>query len=187
MSRQGLGTVPSLVDPHERDQHPKRYRHLFRSTCSKHSPRMSRNDTVMSSMSPIAAYETATRVPVGLHAAQTSMLLKLGRLSGLVEGMSLAKRNEVARTKCRWNGTVPIDRRWPGSFNIHGGWLRNLADYDGREMPSFCILDWRVVRFMPSLAAAPAGPPMVQFVLCSALRICSRSAYSRVVVPESAV
>jgi hypothetical protein len=28
--------------------------------------------------------------------------------------------------------------------------------YEGREMPSFCILDWRVVRFMPSLAAAPA-------------------------------
>lgn len=26
---------------------------------------------------------------------------------------------------------------------------------DGLAIPNFCILDWRVVRFMPSLVAAP--------------------------------
>jgi len=29
-----------------------------------------------------------------------------------------------------------------------------------REMPSFFIMDWSVVRFMPRRAAAPAGPPI---------------------------
>jgi hypothetical protein len=32
-----------------------------------------------------------------------------------------------------------------------------------REMPSFFILDWSVVRFMPGRAAAPAGPPITPF------------------------
>lgn len=43
--------------------------------------------------------------------------------------------------------------------------------YLERVMPSFCILDWRVVRFMPSLAAAPAGPPMTQSQSRRAFRI----------------
>jgi hypothetical protein len=32
----------------------------------------------------------------------------------------------------------------------------------GRKIPSFCILQIRVVRFKPSLAAAPFGPPITQ-------------------------
>jgi hypothetical protein len=33
-------------------------------------------------------------------------------------------------------------------------WLNNRG-YEGREIPSFCIFDWRVVRFIPNVAAAP--------------------------------
>src|SRR6266511_179243 len=33
-----------------------------------------------------------------------------------------------------------------------------------REMPSLCILEMSVVRFSPSLAAAPLRPPMIQLV-----------------------
>ena len=47
-------------------------------------------------------------------------------------------------------------------------------------MPSLIIRDCRVVRFMPSLAAAPVGPPITQLVSLSARTMCSRSAFSRV-------
>jgi len=47
-------------------------------------------------------------------------------------------------------------------------------------MPSLRILDWRVVRFMPSLNAAPADPPMIQLVSPRARKMCSRSASSKV-------
>ena len=51
------------------------------------------------------------------------------------------------------------------------------------RMPSFCIRDCRVVRFRPSRAAAPCGPPTTQPVSSSARRMCSRSASSRVRAP----
>ena len=41
-------------------------------------------------------------------------------------------------------------------------------------MPSFCIFDCRVVRFIPSLVAAPEGPPMTQLAAFSARTMCSR-------------
>ena len=47
-------------------------------------------------------------------------------------------------------------------------------------MPSLRILDWRVVRFIPSLDAAPAGPPRIQWVSPRARKMCSRSASSKV-------
>ena len=34
------------------------------------------------------------------------------------------------------------------------------AQNDGRVIPSFRIFDWSVVRFRPSFAAAPSGPPI---------------------------
>src|SRR4029077_8260549 len=46
--------------------------------------------------------------------------------------------------------------------------------------PSFRIFDCRVVRFMPSLAAAPCGPAKTQLVASRALRMWSRSAARRV-------
>jgi hypothetical protein len=55
-----------------------------------------------------------------------------------------------------------------------------------REMPSFFILDWSVVRFMPRRAAAPVGPPIIQWASRSARRICSRSAASKVATPLGA-
>ena len=41
-------------------------------------------------------------------------------------------------------------------------------------MPSFCMRDWRVVRFSPSSAAAPWEPPMIPLLECSACTIASR-------------
>src|SRR6476469_8473419 len=60
------------------------------------------------------------------------------------------------------------------------GALQKHRRHCGRMLHSFCILDGSVVRFMPSLAAAPAAPPIVHFASRSALRICSRSAASSV-------
>ncbi len=51
-------------------------------------------------------------------------------------------------------------------------------------MPSFFILEWRVVRFIASLAAAPAGPLRVHFESRRTCRMCSRSASSRVLPTE---
>ena len=50
-----------------------------------------------------------------------------------------------------------------------------------REMriPSLCIRDCSVERFIPSRAAAPFGPAIVQFVCSSARRICWRAVLSR--------
>src|SRR6266404_6294647 len=51
---------------------------------------------------------------------------------------------------------------------------------EAREMPSFCILEFKVVRGSPSRAAAPLDPPTIQFVSASAWMMCSRSASFRV-------
>ena len=44
----------------------------------------------------------------------------------------------------------------------------------GLEMPSFFIFEVKVVRFSPSLAAAPSGPPMTQPVARSTCRMRTR-------------
>jgi hypothetical protein len=44
----------------------------------------------------------------------------------------------------------------------------------GREIPSFFILAIKVVRFSPSRAAAPLGPPIAQLTDCSVRRIRAR-------------
>src|SRR5262249_23163565 len=51
-------------------------------------------------------------------------------------------------------------------------------------MPSLIIRDCRVVRLMPSLAAAPVGPPMTQLVSLRTRTICSLSAFARVAKPS---
>src|SRR5215813_1921485 len=65
--------------------------------------------------------------------------------------------------------------------------VTDIDDHCGRAMPSFCILDCRVVRFMPSLAAAPEGPPMTQLVVLSTRTIWSRSAASNVDTDASSI
>src|SRR5687768_7280326 len=91
-------------------------------------------------------------------------------------------KKEVPKTTRRSDGTVPKGRHGFGTFMGLGE--GGLANYRWREIPSFCIFDWSVVRFIPSLAAAPTGPPMIHSDSRRALRICSRSACSSVVVPE---
>src|SRR5258708_38882243 len=51
----------------------------------------------------------------------------------------------------------------------------------GRKIPSFCILQIRVVRFNPSLAAAPFAPPITQPAASSVFKIRARSESLRVV------
>jgi len=53
----------------------------------------------------------------------------------------------------------------------------------GRKIPSFCILWISVVRFNPSLAAAPFGPPITQPTASSVCRIRARSESRSVVAP----
>ena len=50
----------------------------------------------------------------------------------------------------------------------------------GLVIPSRLINDCSVVRFIPSRAAAPRGPPSVQFVSPRTRRMCIRSTASRV-------
>src|SRR5262249_41825857 len=45
---------------------------------------------------------------------------------------------------------------------------------DGREIPSFFILESRVVRFSPKRLAAPRGPPMAHPAGCKACRMMAR-------------
>ena len=47
-----------------------------------------------------------------------------------------------------------------------------------RMMPSFCIRDWSVLRFIPSMAAAPLGPPTTQLEASSASMMWRLSASS---------
>jgi hypothetical protein len=44
-----------------------------------------------------------------------------------------------------------------------------------RTIPSFLILAFNVVRFIPSRIAAPCGPPMTQFDFIKTARMCARS------------
>src|SRR5260370_31923493 len=57
----------------------------------------------------------------------------------------------------------------------------------GRKILSFCILQIRVVRFKPSLAAAPLGPPITQPTASSVCRIRARSESLRVVAAGGVV
>ena len=55
----------------------------------------------------------------------------------------------------------------------------------GLAIPSLLINDCRVVRFIPSRAAAPRGPPSIQFVSPRMRTMCIRSTSSRVEAPSS--
>jgi hypothetical protein len=58
-------------------------------------------------------------------------------------------------------------------------------DLLGREIPSFCMRNCRVGRFIPSRAAAPFGPAKTQLVCARTDRICLLSISSRVATPFS--
>src|SRR6202453_2960419 len=54
-----------------------------------------------------------------------------------------------------------------------------------REIPSFRMRAYKVVRLIPKRAAAPFGPMITPRVCCSVLQMCSRFQSSRVTVsPE---
>src|SRR5712692_10248665 len=71
----------------------------------------------------------------------------------------------------------------------HEGGARGRTDAPyaapGLVIPSLPINDCSVVRFNPSRAAAPRGPPSTQFVSWRTRRTCVRSTPSRVAAPSS--
>src|SRR5678816_3440822 len=91
-----------------------------------------------------------------------------------------ARRNlVVCRTKC--------GRSDEGVYGGIGDVLESLkTDQFGRAIPSFLIRDCNVVRFIPSLMAAPFGPPTIHSASLKARMICSRSACSKVAMPSEA-
>src|ERR1700692_3426314 len=82
-------------------------------------------------------------------------------------------RNQIQPTYCNC-GTGAGSRR-AGSIRSRLLWRTGL------QILSFCILQISVVRFRPSLAAAPFGPPTTQAVDSSVCRITARSESLRVV------
>src|SRR5580692_3829012 len=96
----------------------------------------------------------------------------------------------IALGQCNLEGTTTDTQRPPW---FHAGTDRLLSgelayEFDrrarcsavSREIPSFCILAMRVVRFRPSLEAAPLFPPITQFVSRRVPMMWSLSASARV-------
>ena len=77
---------------------------------------------------------------------------------------------------------TPSTQRRHGALTHDGGTQFETirVAHLGRAIPSFCIFDCSVVRFSPNRAAAPAAPPITQFVCRSTDRMCSRSASASV-------
>src|SRR6266851_8357859 len=100
-------------------------------------------------------------------------------------------RKQSHAESCGWISDL-TDPRFPdadsycncgtGAGSRRAGSIRSrLLWRTGLQMPSFCILQISVVRFRPSLAAAPFGPPITQAVASSVCRITARSESLRVV------
>src|SRR5882762_5587285 len=87
--------------------------------------------------------------------------------------------------QCQPHGRLPVS--WhTKSTEIGTGTFQKRCDQNGcrdyaepRAIPRFCILNWRVDRFMARCAAAPFGPDTSQLHSLRALRISWRSVSSR--------
>lgn len=64
------------------------------------------------------------------------------------------------------------------------GQLLHQLDLCGREIPSFCIRNCNVGRFIPSFAAAPFGPAKTQLLCSRTDRMCLLSISSSVAAPS---
>src|ERR1700681_3748841 len=98
-------------------------------------------------------------------------VLRIGRQSSALSAQCQGQR-------CLHSSKPHYDNcdREPEPFGA-GSNTSRLLGRPGREIPSFCILWISVVRFKPSLAAAPFGPPITQPTPSSVRRIsaCSES------------
>jgi hypothetical protein len=61
-------------------------------------------------------------------------------------------------------------------------WMRQL--WSAREIPSFRMREYKVVRLIPNRAAAPFGPMILPRVCCRVLQMCSRFKSSSVTGPS---
>ena len=106
--------------------------------------------------------------------------------------MEMVIRRTVLQTKA---ASVPEPARWQAaSFLAHKRTvvaveylkteMTKMADLiyeEPRAMPSFCILNCRVDRFIARRVAAPFGPATTQLHSLRALRICWRSVSSKTI------
>ena len=83
------------------------------------------------------------------------------------------------------SGIVSVSEYDSGS-SWYGCLSSPASGIPGRRIPSFRMRASSVVRAIPSLSAAPRGPPITQFVPRSATRICTRCASTNVTAgPDS--
>ena len=123
------------------------------------------------------------RLTLRRNASQGPKRRGLLRLRNLLICIEMVNRRTVLQTKlpaCQ----SQRDGRLPVSWHTKGlslGWeyfkteMTKMADsiYEElRAMPSFCILNWRVDRFIARRAAAPFGPATTQLHSLRASRIC---------------
>jgi len=84
---------------------------------------------------------------------------------------------KMPRCQCQLNGRLPVFWRTK-RIVLGAGALRERCDESPfdyakpRAIPSLCILNWRVDRFIPRCAAAPWGPATTQLLCFRASRIC---------------
>src|SRR5579864_4474791 len=96
---------------------------------------------------------------------------RLGQVATIIRHLG----GKWASTGAGWSQSQGTDA---GQRDMAHGKISNYMSL--REMCSLRSLELSVVRFKPSLAAAPAGPPITPFVVRRTRRIWSRSAASRV-------
>src|ERR1700739_2190540 len=102
------------------------------------------------------------------------VLLRKPKLGGI--------RKESKNAPSLYSNCVPKSGSRPGPAADIPSWTGR----EGLEIPSFCILWIRVVRFKPSLVAAPFGPPITQRTSSNVCRIKQRSDSLRVVAGGAA-
>ena len=115
---------------------------------------------------------------------------RLLRLRNLLICIEMASRRTVLQTKLpacqsQQDGRLPVS--WhTKALSLGREYFKTdmtrMADSiyeEPRAMPSFCILNWRVDRFIARRVAAPFGPATTQLHSLRALRICWRSVSSR--------
>jgi hypothetical protein len=114
------------------------------------------------------------------------------RLRNLLIYIEMASRRTVLQTKLpachsQQDGRLPVSWHTKGlslGREYFKAEMTKMADSiyeEPRAMPSFCILNWRVDRFIARRAAAPFGPATTQLHSLRVLRICWRSVSSKTI------
>jgi len=112
-------------------------------------------------------------------------------LRNLLICIEMTSRRTVIQTKLpacqsQQDGRLPVS--WHTKLSLGREYFKpemtKMADSiyeEPRAMPSFCILNWRVDRFIARRAATPFRPATTQLHSLRALRICWRSVSSKTI------